>query len=105
MSAKFPRGGGAGPFLARSLRTFGPSASVTGRRNPTYYECTYDKSVVHYGQLKQICLFSLNVDIHLNINQLNFRFYIVRMQNRNESVAPAPRLYQHEQGFQRIEAR
>ena len=27
----------------------------------------------------------------LNINQLNFRFYIERIQKRNESVAPSPR--------------
>ena len=31
------------------------------------------------------------VYIQLNINLLNFRFYIEKVQKHNESVAPSPR--------------
>ena len=36
-------------------------------------------------------LFLSIVDTQLNINQLNFRFYIERIQKCNESVSPSPR--------------
>ena len=38
-------------------------------------------SVVHNGQLKLSDFSESNVDILLDINQLNFRFYIDRIQN------------------------
>ena len=47
--------------------------------------------VVHNGQLKHSYLSESIVGIQLNINQLNFRFYIERIQKRKESVAPSPR--------------
>ena len=50
----------------------------------------HNMSLVHNGQLKHSDLSASIVDIQLKINQ-NFRFYIERIQKRNESVAPSPR--------------
>ena len=51
----------------------------------------HNMSVVHNGQLKHSDLSASIVDIQLKINQLNFRFYVERIQKRTESVAPSPR--------------
>ena len=51
----------------------------------------HNKSVVHNGQLKHSDLSASIVDIQMNINLLNFKFYIERIQKRKESVAPSPR--------------
>ena len=48
-------------------------------------------SVVHNGQLRHSDLSASIVGIQLNINQLNFRFDIERIQKCNESVSPSPR--------------
>ena len=69
-------------------RTFWPSETVL----PGPLIIQHDNSVVHNGQLKHSDLSASIVDIQLNINQLNFRFYKERIQKRKESVAPSPRL-------------
>ena len=51
----------------------------------------HNMSVVHNGQLKNSDLSASIVGIQLNINQLNFRFYIEKLQKRNKSVAPSSR--------------
>ena len=66
--------------------TFWPSDSVL----PGPPNSQLIKSVVHNGQLKHSDLSASIVDIQLNTNQLNFRFYIERIQKRSESVAPSP---------------
>ena len=47
----------------------------------------YNKSVVHNDQRKHSDLNASIVDIQLNVNQLNFRFYIEMIQKCKESVA------------------
>ena len=49
------------------------------------------QSLVHNSQLKHRDLSASTVGIQLDINQLNCRFYIERIQKRNEIVAPSPR--------------
>ena len=66
-------------------RTFWPSESVL----PGPPIIQRNKSVAHNGQLKHSDLSASIVDIQLNINQLNFIFYIERIQKGNESVAPS----------------
>ena len=52
--------------------------------HPTYLMS--NESVLRHSDLG-----ALMVDIQLDINQLNFRFYIERIQKRNESVASSHR--------------
>ena len=70
-------------------RTFWPSDSVLPGPGPPIIQ--HNKYVVHNGPLKHSDVSTSIVDIQLNINQLNLRFYIERIQKRNESVAPSPR--------------
>ena len=69
-------------------RTFWPSDSIL----PGPPIIQHNMSAVHNDQLKNSDLSASMVDIQLEINQ-NFRFYIERIQKRNESVAPSPRSY------------
>ena len=66
-------------------KTFWPSDSVL----PGPPIIQNNMHVVHNGQLKHSDLSASIVDNQLKINQ-NFRFYIERIQKRNESVAPSP---------------
>ena len=68
-------------------RTFWPSDSVL----PGPPIIQHNESVLKHSDLSASI-----VDIQMNINQLNFRFYIhvERIQKRNESVAPSLKLKQ-----------
>ena len=63
-------------------RAFWPSDSIL----PGPPIIQHSLTVVHNFQLKHSDLSASIVDIQLNINQLNFRFYKERIQKRNESV-------------------
>ena len=61
--------------------TFWPSYSIW----PGPPVTLHNKYVVHNGQLKHSDLIASIVDIQLNINQLNFRFYIERLQRTTKA--------------------
>ena len=50
----------------------------------------HNKYIVHNGQLENSDLSASIVDIQLNINQLNFSFYIERIQQHIESESQSP---------------
>ena len=50
----------------------------------------HNKSVAQNDQVMHSNLSAFIVDIQRNINQLNFRFFIERIQKRNESASTSP---------------